>query len=107
MAFLIDLFRRKPRPLREEVLGLISRLSEPLSGAEEREGWDIELKQKWYAFFLSLDNQLAAGMEPSVIDSRGYISTARAMDFDGVSRTELCTLAARIDVRINRGDRYT
>lgn len=106
MAILDRIFRRKRAPLREEVVGLISRLGEPLSEAEEHEGWDIELKQKWRAFFISLDSQLVDGKEPSVMGRSGRISIARAMDFDGVGRTELCTLAARIDVRLNAGDRY-
>lgn len=91
----------KRRALRDEVAALIHVLSEPPSDAEMREGWDADLKAKWREWFTRLDEQLARGEAPE-----GYVGTARAMDFDGVGRTKLSNLAARVDNRLNRGERY-
>jgi hypothetical protein len=93
---------RKQVALRDEIAALIRRLSEPPSSLEISEGWDADLKTKWREWFTRLDEQLARGQAPE-----GYVGTARAMDFDGVGLTKISNLAARIDNRLNDGERYS
>lgn len=102
MTILNRLFGVKRATLRDEVTAIIERLSNPPSETEIDEGWDADLKAKWRDWFTRLDRQLASGQAPE-----GYVGTARAMDFDGVGHTKLSNLAARIDNRLNGGERYT
>lgn len=101
MTILASLTGRKPLTLRDEIAAIIQCLSEQPSNAEINEGWDADLKTKWRDWFTRLDQQLTSGQAPE-----GYVGIARAMDFDGVGQTKLSNMAARIDNRLNGGERY-
>jgi hypothetical protein len=87
--------------LRDEIENIINVLSSPLSEEDIETGWDQGLRKKWKDWYENLHENLIK-IEPMIPS----MSAARAMDFDGVGRTSISHMAARIDNRINRGERY-
>lgn len=87
--------------LREEIKNIIDVLSSPHSEGDMDSGWNQRLRKKWVDWYRDLDDKIANGATLP-----HPMSAARAMDFDGVGDTAISHMAARIDNRINRGERY-
>jgi hypothetical protein len=87
--------------LKSDIENIISELQNPSGQGNIDTGWDQGLRKKWKDWYEDLDRKIMNGEElPSPL------LAARAMDFDGVGRTDISSIAARIDNRINRGERY-
>jgi hypothetical protein len=87
--------------LRDEIVNIINVLTYPDSKGGMDTSWNQRLRIKWIDWYKDLDSKIAdGGTIPHPM------SAARAMDFDGVGDTAISHMAARIDNRINRGERY-
>ena len=87
--------------LRDEINNIIDVLSSPDSEGDMDNGWNQRLRRKWMDWYKDLDEKITEGA-----GLPHPMSAARAMDFDGVGDTAISHMAARIDNRINRGERY-
>jgi hypothetical protein len=87
--------------LKENIDYILEVLRNHLSEEGMETGWNQAIRKKWIDWYEELDRKLANGD-----DLPSPMLAMRAMDFDGVGNTAISHIAARIDNRINKGERY-